>query len=217
MKTIIILSLGLMFTAAHAAADEDAPFAWTRDTLAMIASGDAERGQAIAEKAKCQKCHGELGISEDDATPSIAGQIPGYAFKQLVDFKTGVRESSDMQRPLRRMSRQDMADLAAYYGTLEPEAPAGGVEPHALVKVGDESRLMLPCAVCHGENGEGWGIQVPAIAGQKLDHFIETMAAYKSGARANDEYARMRFIASQLTDDEISEIARYYAARPTED
>ena len=39
------------------------------------------------------------------------------------------------------------------------------------------------------------------------------MTAYREGERANDHYARMRFIAGQLTEEEIVELANYYAAK----
>jgi cytochrome c553 len=38
------------------------------------------------------------------------------------------------------------------------------------------------------------------------------MKAFKDEDRANDHYGRMRFIAAQLTDDELTEIVAYYRA-----
>jgi cytochrome c553 len=181
--------------------------------LELIASGDAARGEEIAAKSKCSKCHGELGIAEDDETPSIAGQVPAYQFKQLIDYKTRVRDSRDMYKKVRRMDEQDFADLAAYFATLPAEPPEGVQEPPLLVTQGDVDRLLLPCSVCHGENGEGMGFEVPALSGQKIDHFVETMTAFQEGDRENDEYGRMRFIASQLSEKEIQTIATYYAAK----
>ena len=181
--------------------------------LELIASGDAARGEEIAAKSKCSKCHGELGIAEDDETPSIAGQVPAYQFKQLIDYKTRVRDSRDMYKKVRRMDEQDFADLAAYFATLPAEPSEGVQEPPLLVTQGDVDRLLLPCSVCHGENGEGMGFEVPALSGQKIDHFVETMTAFQEGDRENDEYGRMRFIASQLSEKEIQTIATYYAAK----
>ena len=181
--------------------------------LELIASGDAARGEEIAAKSKCSKCHGELGIAEDDETPSIAGQVPAYQFKQLIDYKTRVRDSRDMYKKVRRMDEQDFADLAAYFATLPAEPSKGVQEPPLLVTQGDVDRLLLPCSVCHGENGEGMGFEVPALSGQKIDHFVETMTAFQEGDRENDEYGRMRFIASQLSEKEIQTIATYYAAK----
>ncbi len=49
-----------------------------------------------------------------------------------------------------------------------------------------------------------------------MDHFIETMTAFQGGDRENDHYGRMRFIASQLTEKEVKELAAYYSAPPSE-
>jgi mono/diheme cytochrome c family protein len=62
--------------------DEAVEFEWTRAMLDIIEAGDAERGAELAQKSKCSKCHGDAGIAEDDETPSIAGQVPAYHFKQ---------------------------------------------------------------------------------------------------------------------------------------
>jgi cytochrome c553 len=122
-----------------------------------------------------------------------------------------------MYKKTKRLSPQDMADLAAYYATQKPEQPEGKTAPPLLVTQGDRKRLLLPCEVCHGKNGEGMGHEVPALSGQKIEHFVETITAFKEGERENDQYGRMRFIAHQLSDKEIEEIASYYAAPPEED
>lgn len=222
MKTSSILTLGLVAAASCVAfaggEDPIEPFAWSRATLDLVASGDIERGKEVATKRKCSKCHGDLGIPEDDdETPSIAGQSAAYNFKQLVDYKTEVRESRDMKKATKKLGLQDMSDLAAYFATLPPEPPEGKTQPPELVTAGDLDRLLLPCNVCHGTEGEGLGLEIPAIAGQKIDHFVEVMTAFQEGDRENDEYGRMRFIAAQLSEDEIEELAAYYAAPRSEE
>lgn len=223
MKTRLILTLGLLGAVSAAASAQDTvattvatfaerPFAWSSLTLDIIASGDAARGEQIATKQKCSKCHGEAGIAEEDATPSIAGQIPAYQFKQLLDYKVELRRNKDMKKATSKLGLQDMADLAAYFATLSPEPPEGTAKPPLLVTRGDLDRLLLPCNVCHGEKGEGLGFEVPAITGQKVEHFIETLTAFREGERQNDHYGRMRFIAGQLTDKEVTELAVYYGA-----
>jgi cytochrome c553 len=132
-----------------------------------------------------------------------------------MNYRSGVREDKDMTKSAKKLNDQQMADLAAFYKTQVAEEKVGK-EPPKLVSVGDTSRLLLPCAVCHGKQGEGIGFESPAIAGQKVDHFIETMTAFQGGDRENDHYGRMRFIASQLTEKEVQELAAYYSAPPSE-
>ena len=218
MKTASILTLGLFAAlSTGVAAEEEAatPFVWSRAALDLVASGDAARGKEVAKKQNCKKCHGDNGVADDDETPSIAGQTPAYFVKQLMNYRSGVREDKDMTKSAKKLNDQQMADLAAFYKTQAAEEKVGK-EPPKLVSKGDMSRLLLPCAVCHGKQGEGIGFESPAISGQKVDHFVETMTAFQGGDRENDHYGRMRFIAAQLSADEIKELAAYYAAPPSE-
>ena len=216
MKKLTIALLAASISCAASAGEKD-PFVWNFATIDQIRSGDAAKGEVVAKKQKCAKCHGDTGIAEDDETPSLAGQVASYTYKQLVDYKVKERDERTMYKRAKKLSRQDMADLAAFYAMQEPEPRASLKQSRLavpqLVTQGDLSRYLLPCGVCHGENGEGYGWEGPAISGQKHTHFIDTMTEYREGERANDHYARMRFVAGQLTEEEIVELADYYAAK----
>jgi len=199
-------------------APQDFVFGWTPPIMRTLQVGDPGRGEQVAKKLRCAKCHGDTGVSEDDDTPSLAGQTAAYTFKQLVDYKTKRRENRSMRKAVRKLSPRDMADLGAFYESQEAEKPAGGEPPH-LVNNGDRSRLLLACNDCHNESKEFRSqMEMPAtLAGQKPVYFVETMKEFQSGDRANDLFGRMRFIASRLTDEEISALAAYYATMPSED
>jgi cytochrome c553 len=64
------------------------------------------------------------------------------------------------------------------------------------------------CAGCHGANGEGVAPN-PALAGKKEDQLIQAMKDYKSGKRDN---AVMKAFASQLSDQDVANLAAYYAS-----
>jgi cytochrome c553 len=64
------------------------------------------------------------------------------------------------------------------------------------------------CAGCHGANGEGNGPN-PALAGAKEAQFVGAMKDYKSGKRANPV---MKTFAAQLSDQEVANLAAYYAS-----
>jgi cytochrome c553 len=215
MKTKIALTIGLLLSAsASVIVAKDAPmFVWNRTTLGMVEAASVGRGQQIAEEQKCAKCHGKIGVSEDEDSPNIAGQKGSYVAKQLADYKAEAREEKSMTKAARKLNPQDMADLGAFYATQKPEKAAGKVKKEPLlVSAGDEKRFLLPCGSCHGKKGEGFGHEVPALMGQKGTPFLDTMKAFKDEDRANDHYGRMRFIAAQLTDDEIAAIVAYYRA-----
>lgn len=183
--------------------------------MSAVNVGNAERGQEVAKTLKCAKCHGENGVSDEDDTPSLAGQTSAYLFKQLVDYKTERRENRSMRKAVRNLSPRDMADLGAFYAVQPAESPLGGEVP-PLVEKGDRSRLLLACNDCHNESKEFRSkMEIPAtLVGQKVEYFISTLNEFKTGERANDLYGRMRFIASRLSDDEITALARYYSAPP---
>jgi len=193
----------------------DFVFGWTQQMVSTVGVGDAQRGAQVAEKARCARCHGDAGVSDEDDTPSLAGQTAAYTFKQLVDYKTQRRENRSMRKAVRKLSMRDLADLGAFYAAQTPEQRAGGEPPH-LVNNGDRSRLLLSCNDCHNDSKEYRSLmEIPAtISGQKPEYFVQTMLEFKNGERANDLFGRMRFIASRLTDEEINALAAYYATKP---
>jgi cytochrome c553 len=64
------------------------------------------------------------------------------------------------------------------------------------------------CAACHGANGEGKSPN-PALAGKSEAAFVQAMNDYKSGKRQN---AAMKTFATSLSDQDIANLAAYYAS-----
>jgi len=195
-------------------------FKWTKSVINNIQEGDPKKGETLAKQAKCSKCHGDTGISDEDDTPSIAGQIAAYSYKQLHDYKVKLRDDRDMFKKVKKLSNQDMIDISAWYATQKSEGMAGdkkGKNIPILANKGDKKRFLIACDTCHDDNAMKRGFQTPIIEGQKPEHFIETMIAFKEGDRSNDHYKLMQSIASKLTETEITELAAYYAAVPMKD
>ena len=170
-------------------------FKWSADNIKLAEQGDVKRGEELAKKGKCSKCHGDTGISEDDDTPSIAGQITAYSFKQLHDYKQGLRENKSMSKKVRELSLKDMADISSWYATQAPEKMLGvktGEKPPVLALTGDPKRHLLACNTCHNEDAMKRGYQIPILEGQKIEYFKETMLAFKEEDRVNDHYSLMR-------------------------
>ena len=212
MIKMITKTLLLSIFAFSALAD-DRPFQWTGDSVRMVESGDPVNGEKLAKQHKCSKCHGDDGIAEDDESPSIAGQLRGYHYKQFMDYRSGVRDDKDMRKLAKKLSDQEIADLAAHFEKLLPEFPPRRNAPRMATR-GDDTRLLISCNECHGEEGKGYGYETPRLWGQKVVYFTETMMAFKEGDRENDDYGRMRFIANRLTDQEIEDLAKYYSMPP---
>ncbi len=64
-------------------------------------------------------CHGLDGIGKIAEAPNLAGQNERYLIEQLGAFKIGVRRNEMMSIVIEGLSDTDIADLAAYYSTIE--------------------------------------------------------------------------------------------------
>lgn len=204
-KTYLI---GLLLAVSGATlAEPSSKLAWTPENLALVKAGDAARGKPLAET--CAACHAPGG-----AAPNLQGQVANYLFKQLRDYKDGSRDNAVMAGMVSGLSDRDMADIAAHYAAQalpageKTEAAESAVE---LVKAGDPRRILPPCQSCHEPDGRGQKIDVPALAGQSAAYTRQTLLDYRSGARHNDLYGRMRTLSKQLSDEEIDQLARYYS------
>jgi cytochrome c553 len=219
----IILLLGLL-SAASIQAEPSSNVAWTSDVRNLIKDADIANGEKLADK-KCSKCHGDDGsdpeVLEEGDMPYLSGQVAHAIFKQVIDYQDKKRDNRDMFKKTKRLTKQEIADLAVYYSTQA--LPVANVDRSKVTRDairmanrGAGERFIPPCAGCHGLNGEGSIVDVPALAGQSPTYFITTMMEYKEGDRENDIYSRMRFIAGELSEDEIKELADYYASIGTD-
>lgn len=91
---------------------------------ARAQTGNAEAGRA--KNSMCIGCHGipmyHTAFPEVYSVPKIAGQSPEYIIKALQEYRAGDRSHPTMRAIARRLTDQDMADLAAYYGAMVKEA-----------------------------------------------------------------------------------------------
>lgn len=76
-------------------------------------------------------------------------------------------------------------------------------------KVGERKALI--CAGCHGKDGVGIAPTIPNLAGQKQEYLELQLMAFRAGIRKNMQMTPM---AKSLTDDDIKNIAAFYAALP---
>ncbi|HTP46652.1 MAG TPA: c-type cytochrome [Casimicrobiaceae bacterium] len=96
-----------------------------------------------------------------------------------------------------------MLVLALVFGLLGIVGAAEGAGDAAAGKTKAAS-----CAGCHGANGEGVN-QTPKLAGRPEAEFIQALQDYKSGKRPN---AVMKTFAAKLSDQDMANLAAYYAA-----
>ena len=216
MMRLLTVFIAMALLAPTAGAEPSSQVAFDVATVKLLRSADPARGEALAMESKCSKCHGDNGVSEDYEDVNIAGMRPSYIYKQLRDYRDENRDDRDMLKQTRDLDDQQMADLAVWFASQQPLAPAAdrNRDPAILrlVYEGDPERLIKACASCHGRRGRGGQFDHPALAGQYPEYLLYTLTEFAEGDRTNDIYARMRSIAEELTEKEIEGLAGYYGA-----
>jgi cytochrome c553 len=65
------------------------------------------------------------------------------------------------------------------------------------------------CQACHGMDGVSKNPESPNLAGQIENYLAKALNEYRSGERKNES---MNIVAKELTDEEIANLAAFYAA-----
>ncbi|WMS87996.1 c-type cytochrome [Pleionea litopenaei] len=79
----------------------------------------------------------------------------------------------------------------------------------ADIEKGKQKALI--CGSCHGKDGVGIAENIPNLAGQKETYLALQLLAFRDGFRKNMQMTPM---AKGLTDEDIQNIAAFYASLP---
>lgn len=179
----------------------------------QAATGDAEAGKTKAQV--CFSCHGMNGAGNvNPAWPELAGQHASYIAKQLADFKSGARVNPLMSAQAAGLSKQDMANLGAFFASQksktgsvdESKASLGGKLYHG----GNKATGVSACMACHGPDGAGNpAAKFPRLSGQNVPYVVKALKDFRSGKRKNDPNSMMRGVTARMTDKEIKSVAMY--------
>jgi cytochrome c553 len=82
---------------------------------------------------------------------------------------------------------------------------------HAADVEAGRARAQTVCAACHGAAGVSVSDRIPNLAAQKAVYLEAQLKALKEGTRKNPV---MNAIASQLTGEDIANVAAYFASQP---
>ncbi len=89
-------------------------------TTASYAAGNVEAGKIKSET--CLGCHGVpsyTNVYPSYHVPKLGGQHAEYIAAALKAYQTGERSHGTMQANADRLSDQDMADIGAYFQSLQ--------------------------------------------------------------------------------------------------
>lgn len=83
------------------------------------------------------------------------------------------------------------------------------VSPAWADDIGLGRDVARQCAVCHGIDGIARVPDAPHIGGESVGYLERQLEAFRSGERVHPQ---MSVIAQGLSDDDIANVAAYYAA-----
>ena len=83
--------------------------------------------------------------------------------------------------------------------------------PYAADMAAGKAKVEAVCAACHGANGVSVSDAIPNLAGQRGAYLEAQLKAWKDGSRKNPI---MNAIGAQLSADDISNVASFFAALP---
>lgn len=183
---------------------------------ALRAKPDTAAGKRLYRE-ECAECHGmQAHGNADEVIPSLAGQLPVYVIKQLVDLAEGERDSAGMHRIAAKKSlstSQALSNVAKYLGTLDP---------NPTPETGDGTQLALGkrhyqglCAFCHGAQGGGNEAHAtPALRRQHYSYLLMQMRELSMEHRysVNPEIIDML---QSLSYDQLTAIADYASRLPS--
>lgn len=130
-----------------------------------------------------------------------------YITAALQAYRAGTRPHPTMQANAWNLSDEDIAHIAAYLSTIGPPSEPPVVTGNAAAG----AEISQTCVACHGEDGNGIAPNFPKISGQHEDYLVHSLEQYRSGER---QQALMNGIAGQLSDQDIADLAAYYASKP---
>jgi cytochrome c553 len=164
-----------------------------------------QAGKTVATAA-CSGCHGNAGVTQIPATPSLVGLDPKYLTDAMKAYKTGQRKNDTMKAMLASVGEPAMNNIALFYAL---QAPTAAKTPVAGDQVAGKD-AAAGCAGCHGDLGVSGSPATPSLAGQDAQYIVAALQAYKGGSRSDET---MKGMAASLDDNAMKNLAAYYAAQ----
>ncbi len=190
---------------------------------ALAQGADPSAGERIAREglppqvAACITCHGARGEGSA-AFPPVAGAGKAYLTAQLEAFASSSRQQAGMGPIAKALDAAQRASVAAWFAALPTplalvkETPASPSDRGAWLATRGRWQEGVPaCAQCHGPGGAGVAPHFPPIGGLSAAYMQEQVNAWQAGTRPPGPLGLMASVAKQLSADDVSAVAGYYA------
>jgi cytochrome c553 len=174
----------------------------------------------IGKVVKCEVCHGPGGGRDPEKNYMNAATGPNHPKNLKLVIPTDTRALCTLchEKMPSRPVQQAQIVVADHAGTQQctlchnPHSPRTFVGALiAPARLGDAAvgkNKTEACVGCHGSDGVSLNLPGPTLAGQNEGYLVEALTAYKSGKRRNE---LMKAIVASLSDDDIANVAAYYA------
>jgi cytochrome c553 len=146
-----------------------------------------------------------IKVVETDTVPKT--RIAGGLFLALPGDEKEPIGKRIIEVPREYRSQRDVPEPAVGLHRLRP--PGSVKKGEALVTSG--AGKTLACGACHGADLKGLG-PVPGIAGRSPSYLVRQMYDMQAGARKGVWTPLMTKVVSQLSEDDMLEIAAYTAS-----
>lgn len=170
---------------------------------------------------QCIRCHDDAAVSTiSSLVPKLGGQSIGYLERALKEYAARARPSGIMQPVAAHLDDREIAKFADYYANLDAQPGQHVIDPariargRALATEGDPQNAIPRCLACHSRSRAA---EFPALAGQHADYLVGQLRVWQSGGRDRTAYGQiMASIARRLTDEQMLDVAAYFASLPPE-
>ena len=168
---------------------------------------------------KCEACHGPAGTRDDRGMFKNSSTGPDHPKNVKMVVPTDSRKLCTLchEQTAGRPLRQRQIVVADHAGTQQctvchnPHSPRLNLASAVSAHAGDAALGKVKaaaCAGCHGAEGVSVNLPGPTLAGQNEAYLVEAFKTYRSSAR---ESPMMKSFAQAASDDDVDNIAAYYA------
>jgi cytochrome c553 len=170
---------------------------------------------------QCIRCHDDAAASTvSSLVPKLGGQSIGYLERALKEYAARTRPSGIMQPVAALLGDDQIGAIASYYANLDARPGQRAIDSariahgRALATAGDPKKAIPRCLACHSRSRAA---EFPSLAGQNADYLAGQLRVWRSGGRDRTAYGQiMASIARRLTEEQILDVAAYFASLPPE-
>ena len=158
---------------------------------------------------KCTICHGDQGISDEAAYPSIAGLPDQLQIDAMEAYMKGTRDCGPvpfMCKVTQELNDEQIKELAEHFAAF-PFQPASQPFDATLVEKGRHLHEDY-CQVCHGDSPAD--AEKSILHGQWSEYLRYSLTQYRGGHRKQPP--SMRRQTEKLSDADIDALISFYAS-----